>query len=238
MTQESHSHHEDDLGHTHDHHHGHGHANDQGLSGMVRYLRLAPRMWRSDVNNAVADLVAPKPDETVLDLGAGMGAGAVVVAASGAKVVAVEPTPFLRRVLKFRRLIQKNRKRITVIDAAAEQLLVPDNSIDAIWSVNTMHHWVDKRAAAVEIVRSLKPTGRLMLVDEDFSDPEHPEFERWGRRERESDDDETEDQSHHGFTMVEADEMGELFVAAGLTTVSAEKRLIDGRPSIVVRNSA
>ena len=89
----------------HDHpEHTHGHAHDQGLKGMLRYLRSAPQMWRSDVNEAVIELVQPQAGERVVDIGAGMGAGTVVAARTAAAVVAVEPTPFMRRTLRVRRV--------------------------------------------------------------------------------------------------------------------------------------
>ena len=47
-------------------------------------------MWRSEVNDAVIDLVAPVAGETVVDIGAGMGPGTVRAGARGASVVAVE----------------------------------------------------------------------------------------------------------------------------------------------------
>lgn len=94
-----------DQAEQHEHeHHPRGHANDQGIKGALRYLRLLPQMWRSPINDAVVDLVDPKPGERVVDIGAGMGAGAMRAAATGAHVIAVEPTPFMRRVLNVRRM--------------------------------------------------------------------------------------------------------------------------------------
>lgn len=212
--------------HEHSHNHGHGHENDQGLKGAIRYLRFAPKMWRSEINDAVLAIVDAKPSETVLDIGAGMGAG-TVLAAKTATVVAVEPTPFLRRVLSLRRLLQSGRGRITVVDGAAEQLPVPDNSIDALWSVNAMHHWVDPAQAAAEIGRVLKPGGRAVLVDEDFADTSHPDYDTFF-------DPEEPDGHHHGFTMVDAEQMDGLLTAAGLAEVTAEKKLIGNRPAITV----
>ena len=71
---------------THEHHqhehHDHGHENDQGVKGALRYLRWLPQMWRSPINDAVVDLVDPQPGERVVDVGAGMGAGAMRAAAT------------------------------------------------------------------------------------------------------------------------------------------------------------
>jgi SAM-dependent methyltransferase len=226
-----------DPQHGHDEHgrsHQHGHDHDRGVGAMLRYLRHASRMWSSDVNAAVIDLVAPTEGERVVDIGAGMGPGTVLAARAGASVVAVEPTPFMRSILTTRRLASRQRERITVVDGGAEQIPVDDDSVDAVWAVNTMHHWVDPEQAAAEIARVLAPGGRVVLVDEDFMDPAHPEHEAWGERHH-ADEDEHE---HHGFQMVDATHMGDLLSAAGLTDVEAGTRTLADRPVIAVTATA
>lgn len=214
---------------SHDSHgHGHGHANDQGLKGAMRYLKMAPSMWKSSMNDAVVERLSPTAGETVVDIGAGMGAGSVAALRRGATVQAIEPTPFLRNVLNLRRWLERKREHLVVIDGSAEQMPLPDRSVEAVWSVNTMHHWVSVETAAVEIARVLRPGGRLLLVDEDFEDPTHPDHERFVARHADS---------SHGFSMVDAEAMGGLFQAAGLADVQATKERIDGRPSIVVAAS-
>jgi SAM-dependent methyltransferase len=223
-------------GHEHDgHQHHHGHENDQGLRGALRYLRFAPRMWRSDINDAVVAEIAPLPGEQVVDIGAGMGAGTVGAAATGATVIAVEPTPFMRRVLQLRRLLQRNRSRIVVRHGTAESLPVADGSATAIWAVNTMHHWSDPETAAAEIVRICRPGGRVLLVDENFTDPSHPDFDSWGDSDGgDSDGDDGDGHHHHGFTMVEAERMGTLLTEAGMVDVEAGNRVMAGVPVISV----
>jgi SAM-dependent methyltransferase len=211
--------------HEHQSHEHHGHANDQGIKGAVRYLRWLPQMWRSPINNAVIELIAPQRGERAIDIGAGMGAGAMRAAASGAHVLAVEPTPFVRRVLGLRRTFSRRRSNVEVIDGSAERLPVPDRSVDVVWAVNTMHHWVDVDRGVAEIARVLRPDGRMLLVDEVFTDPAHPEFERFGS---------DHGPEHHGFTMVDADEAATLFRAAGLTDVKSSNEPIDGRPALRV----
>ena len=223
--------HGDSHGHAHEGNghgesHGHGHEKDQGLAGMLRYLRYAPRMWRSEVNDAVVDLVAPVAGETVVDIGAGMGPAAVRAARTGASVIAVEPTPFMRRVLKARRLFQRSRSLITVSDGSAEHLPLADRRVDAVWAVNTMHHWVDPAQGVAEIARVLRPGGRVVLVDENFGDPDHPEFERLGADHSDGD--------HHGFSMVDAKQIGDLLNECGLIDVEADHRDLVGRPVIAV----
>jgi SAM-dependent methyltransferase len=208
-------------------HEHHGHENDQGMKGALRYLRWLPQMWRSPINDAVVDMIDPQAGERVVDIGAGMGAGALRAAGSGAHVVAVEPTPFMRRLLGARRLCSRRRGNVEVAEGTAERLPIGDRTVDAIWAVNTMHHWGDVEHGAAEIARVLKPEGRVLLVDEVFTDPTHPDHEHFGA---------DHGPEHHGFTMVEADEMGGLLRTAGLIDVDASNAPIAGRP--VIRVSA
>ena len=187
-------------------------------------------MWRSELNDAVVADIRPTPGERALDIGAGMGAGVMAAAGSGAVIIAVEPTPFLRRVLQARRLLSRARSRITIVDGAAEDLTVADGSVDAVWAVNAMHHWVDQDRAAAELARCLRPGGRILLVDEDFADPGHPDAERLAARGR--------GPHRHGFDPVEAQAMVERLTSVGLTEVSAAKETIAGRPGLVVRARA
>jgi len=226
-------HHHDDLGaHDHEHHrrdhHHRGHANDQGWRGAVRYLRWAPSMWRSGINDEVIALIAPVAGETCVDIGAGMGAGLRSGAGGGAKVVAVEPTPFMRWVLTIRRLGRRDRDRIEVVDGTAEHIPAGDGSIDAVWAVNTMHHWTDTATAIDEIRRVLHPGSRVVLADELFDDPAHPEHDRFG----------SDGVEHHGFTMVDGDAMATLLTDAGFIDVEAGRRVLDDRPAVVITASA
>jgi len=140
-------------------------------------------------------------------------------------VIAVEPTPFMRRLLEVRRLASRHRARIEVVDGAAERIPADDRSIDAIWAVNTMHHWIEVEIGVAEIARVLRPNGRILLVDEDFADPSHPDHRRFAG---------DHDDEHHGFTMVDAETMGDLLRAAGLVDVDTSNRRIAGRPVISV----
>lgn len=229
-TEHSHEHGHDHAGHSHEHGHGHGHEHDQGIKGMLRYLRHAPKMWSSEINTAVVARIAPKPGETVMDIGAGIGAGTMVAAKSGCTVVAVEPTPYMRRVLAVRRVAARANDRVQIVDGTAEDTTVAAGSIDAAWAVNTMHHWTDLEAGIAELARVLAPGGRLLLVDEDFDDPTHPDFESFGAKR-------LEEHSHH-FHTVDPDVVSAAMQAAGLTVAFAGHDDLAGRPSIVIEGSA
>lgn len=231
MPTDSHEHeHHDEAAHSHDHEHGHGHEHDQGVKGMVRYLRHAPQMWKSDVNSAVVARLAPQANETVMDIGAGIGAGTMVAAATGCTVVSVEPTSYMRRVLGVRRLIARAQDQVRIVDGTAEATTVDAGSIDAAWAVNTMHHWTSLEDGIAELARVLAPGGRVLLVDEDFDDPSHPDFETFGKKSH-------EERNHH-FHTVDPDVVAAAMTAAGLTVTFSGRDDIAGSPSIVLEGHA
>jgi ubiquinone/menaquinone biosynthesis C-methylase UbiE len=192
----------------------------------VRYAGLLPVMWTSEVSAAVVRLAAPQPGERVVDLGSGMGPATVVAARSGASVVAVDPTPFMRRILGLRRLAQRARPRISVVDGAAEAIPVADGSVDALWSVNTMHHWTDLDRALGEIHRVLRPGGRLVLVDEDMDDPAHPFYERLRQRRA--------GHGHH-FVVIDPIDVAARLRRLGFGSIEGSLEPVAGRPAKLVR---
>lgn len=152
------------------------------MRGFVRYMKMLPKMWRSPVSREVVRAISPRPGECVVDVGAGMGPATVLAAKTGASVLAVDPTGFMCRILAVRRLGQRRRAAIRVADGSAESIPADDHGVDAVWTVNTMHHWMDLDAAIHELARVLRPGGRLLLVDEDFDAPTHPAFAHMQRR--------------------------------------------------------
>jgi ubiquinone/menaquinone biosynthesis C-methylase UbiE len=206
--------------------HGHGHDQDRGLRGFVRYMKMLPKMWRSPVSREVVRAIAPQPGEHVLDIGAGMGPATMLAAKAGASVLAVDPTPYMQRILGVRRLGQRRRTAIRVADGAAESIPADDHSVDALWTVNTMHHWTDLDAAVHELARVLRPGGRLLLVDEDFDAPEHPAYIHMQNRKAH--------RAHH-FTEIDPAAVEAKLVAAGFADVKGCNSSLAARPVKMVR---
>jgi ubiquinone/menaquinone biosynthesis C-methylase UbiE len=97
------------------------------------------------------------PGRRVLDLAAGTGKMTRLLAATGAEVVAVEPVPAMRRQLEASPL------DVETLDGAAEDLPLPDQSVDAV-TVAQAFHWFDAPVALGQIRRVLRPGGLLFLV--------------------------------------------------------------------------
>ena len=181
-------------------------------------------MWANVASDYVVELAQPSDGQRVVDIGAGMGPAVVGAARRGAMVTGVDPTPYMRRILTVRRLLQRNRKAITVADGSAERLPVADGSTSIVWAVNSVHHWQDLAAAAAEIERVLAPDGRVFLVDEDFLHPAH-ERNKGDRAPR----------KRHGMDPVDAIQMAEALTAVGLLDVEASERF--ATPGVPVKQA-
>jgi SAM-dependent methyltransferase len=92
----------------------------------------------------------------VVDLAAGTGQLSRRFADLGVDLVAVEPAANMRAVLEER------LPAIRIVDGAAEQIPLPDGSVDAVVVGNAFHHF-ERRAAFAEIHRVLRPEGALAL---------------------------------------------------------------------------
>ncbi len=159
--------------------HEHQASANRGWStrSVVHLIGALPQFWSSQINRATVELVAPKPGEVVLDLGAGLGPATVTAAKlvrPDGRLIAVDPSRMARGILGLRRMWQRSRTAIDIRNGTAENLPVRDSSIDAVFAVNSVHHFADLQAAAFELARTLKPGGRVVLVEEDFTSPMHP----------------------------------------------------------------
>ncbi|WP_262282243.1 class I SAM-dependent methyltransferase [Micromonospora sp. MA102] len=103
---------------------------------------------------AVRWALEPAPGPRVLDLGAGTGKLTATLVASGADVVAVEPDPGM--LTELRRALPAVR----ALPGSAEQIRLPDASVDAVLAGNALH-WFDMAVAGPEIARVLAPGGIL-----------------------------------------------------------------------------
>jgi ubiquinone/menaquinone biosynthesis C-methylase UbiE len=93
----------------------------------------------------------------VLDLAAGTGQLSRLLVGSVGSLVAVEPSPAMRGVLR------EQVPRAAVLDGEAEQLPLPAASVDAI-VVGEAFHWFSGARAVEELARVLRPGGGLALL--------------------------------------------------------------------------
>ncbi|MGQ0465382.1 MAG: demethylmenaquinone methyltransferase [Sporichthyaceae bacterium] len=117
------------------------------------------RLWR----RAVADAVAAKAGERVLDLAAGTGTSALPFVDAGAVTVCCD--------FSLGMLREGKRKRPSMNFVAGDALALPfaDASFDAVTISFGLRNVADPDAALAELLRVTKPGGRLVVCE--FSHP-------------------------------------------------------------------
>jgi SAM-dependent methyltransferase len=120
------------------------------------YERTRPT-YPADAMTWVADALRLAPGTSVCDLAAGTGIATRLLVPTGARVLAVEPVPGMRAVLR------RSLPSVPVVAATAEALPFRDGALDAV-TVFQAFHWFDAEAALTELHRVIRPGGRLALV--------------------------------------------------------------------------
>ncbi len=106
---------------------------------------------------ALAARLGLGPGTTIADLGAGTGILSRALAATGARVIAIEPNPDMRAAATDAGLALRFQ------DGTAEATGLGDQSVDHITAAQAFH-WFDPPRARAEALRILKPGGQVALV--------------------------------------------------------------------------
>jgi demethylmenaquinone methyltransferase/2-methoxy-6-polyprenyl-1,4-benzoquinol methylase len=122
------------------------------------------RLWR----RAVAQAVAARPGERVLDLAAGTGSSSLPFAAAGAQVVAADFSLGMLRVGK------RAHPGLDLLAGDALRLPFADAAFDAVTISFGLRNVSDVDAALTEMARVTRPGGRLVVCE--FSHPTWPPF--------------------------------------------------------------
>jgi trans-aconitate methyltransferase len=117
----------------------------------VRYAAKAG--FVAELGAPVAALLAPAPGEDVLDLGCGDGVLTTLLAASGARLVAVDASPDQVAAARAKGLDAR------VVDGRA---LTFERSFDAVFTNAALHWMGDPDAVLAGVRRALRPGGRFV----------------------------------------------------------------------------
>ncbi len=115
-----------------------------------------------------------RPGQIVADIGAGTGYFSVRLARSDAapKVYAVDIEPGMVTYLRDR-AAKEGLNNIIAVQAAEDSANLPE-PVDAILIVDTYHHIGNREAYFRKLARSLRPGGRLAIIDFKPDSPEGP----------------------------------------------------------------
>lgn len=123
--------------------------------------------WNTVIKKVV-DLAQVQKGDVVLDVGCGTGTLAILVkehVGNEGRVYGIDPGP--KQIARARSKAEKAGLSIDFRLGMIEQLAFPDQSLDIVLSTVMMHHLPDdvKRQGLKEIMRVLKPGGRLLVLD-------------------------------------------------------------------------
>jgi ubiquinone/menaquinone biosynthesis C-methylase UbiE len=161
-----------------------------------------------ELRRRTINLARIRPGEQALDVGCGTGTLAIEVqrhVGGAGGVVGVDPG--IRQIARARAKAARRKLPINFQIGVIERLDFPDQTFDVVFSTLMMHHLSDslKRQGLAEIVRVLKPDGRLIIAD--FI----RQKERQGRAA----------QFHAGGSSVQ--ELGPLILDAGFESLETEE---------------
>lgn len=158
------------------------------------------------INRRVVERLDVHPGQRVLEIGFGGGLGLDRLLDQGVGFAAgVEISePMLRHGRRrFRSEIAAGTVELTRGDVSA--IPYPDRSFDRVYSVNTIYFWPDPAVGLREIVRVLKPSGRLVLGTGAVEAMKQRSYTR------------------HRFTLFSEAALEQLLHDAGLVEISAER---------------
>jgi ubiquinone/menaquinone biosynthesis C-methylase UbiE len=104
-----------------------------------------------------------QPKEHVIVLGPGPGVGLRMAAKYAAIVVGVDPSDTMLLAAKHRSLDFVEAGKVQLISGDAADTHQPDHAASVVLSVNNVQLWPDRPAAYAEILRVMKPNGRLLI---------------------------------------------------------------------------
>ncbi|MFC1879086.1 methyltransferase domain-containing protein [Chloroflexota bacterium] len=147
-------------------------ASAEDIARMATHLEdRATRHDQSQVNRAIRDALAPQPGERLLEVGSGTGLLCRLMLPDSPPYGLISGLDFSPG---FNRCARKNAHKapgsssLQFITGQAENLPYQDNCFDGAWAARLILHAAHPIRVIAEMVRVVRPSGRIVLADWDF----------------------------------------------------------------------
>ncbi|MFH8381290.1 methyltransferase domain-containing protein [Kitasatospora sp. NPDC018058] len=144
--------------------HGFTAVDQQSRPGeFVRVLdTLTAEPFYTAYKQRLRELLHPVPGGLYLDAGSGVGGSALALAEEyGSRVVAIDSS--------FTMTVESHTRGVPLVAAAdVHRLPFRDDSFDGAWADRVLQHVTDPEHALAEMLRVIRPGGRIALADPDY----------------------------------------------------------------------
>ncbi|PYI37202.1 SAM-dependent methyltransferase [Arthrobacter psychrolactophilus] len=153
--------------HAHHQDHSHSHAGHVELAETLRLDALLLGAYLDEASEWAAGFIAAPA--TVVDLGAGSGAGTVALARRfpHADIMALDRSPGMLAEVALAAAQHGIQNRVTTLEADLEQGLPASASADLMWASSFVHELKDPEGALRQMHDTLRPGGVLIVIEMD-----------------------------------------------------------------------
>jgi tocopherol O-methyltransferase len=124
----------------------------------------SPQRAQLKLTERLAELAGISAGQNLMDIGCGMGASSIHLAKNvGCRCLGVTISPLQRRWASLAALRHGVRERVEFRCEDAEQIDLPANSLDVVWSVECTEHLFDKPRFFERAAKWLKPGGVMAI---------------------------------------------------------------------------
>ena len=121
------------------------------------------KLWQNP--DKILEQLDLKASQTVADLGCGSGYFSVPISKKVKKVYAIDLQKEMLEHLEKKLLNQGIKNIITVLSSDGSKIPLPEQTIDTLLTVNTLHEFQNLDSMAEEIRRVIKQKGHAVIVD-------------------------------------------------------------------------
>lgn len=149
-----------------------GYTNVDTVANPREYVERLDRVasstfWR-EVKLRTYQLLEVRPNDSVLDVGCGPGEDVLALSqlvGPGGRAVGVDSSQTM--IDEARRRSRESAPKAEFLHMDAQHLQLADGTFDAVRSERVLQHLEDPHQAVAELVRVLRPGGRIVVVDTD-----------------------------------------------------------------------